>query len=163
MKLKYERIARAESFGGPTQQRNKKMNEQTAVIGLMMEKLESFASVLGTTAEYLWGVLVAQAFVVGVSNVLIWIFLVIFGVILYRFWKNIKNRYYRILEREDGSSRIENSQKEGSQIVFVISTVILVLYISASSLHFLFNIYNTVTSFCNPEYMAFERVSRILK
>ena len=55
MKLKYERIARAESFGGPTQQRNKKMNEQTAVIGLMMEKLESFASVLGTTAEYLWG------------------------------------------------------------------------------------------------------------
>ena len=137
------------------------MNEQTAVaFGMIIEKMETLALSLGTTAEYLWGVLVAQALVTGVTNIIAFICLTIIGFLLFNVWKKVRIRNNKIQKRESG---YEAFNRDSSSASFVIFTVILVGYLMFSGSVFLVSLNDTVTAFVNPEYIAFKEVAQLMQ
>jgi hypothetical protein len=114
------------------------MNELTTL-------LESLASKLGTTTEYLWGVMIKQAPIdafVGITLIII-SFLLIIPYVRYIKWfaKNYQKCY-------------DNDTEVGHWIAIVILAIILCIWLIIS----ICDINNVVTALANPEYWALEQI-----
>ena len=119
------------------------MNEQATKL------LEQLAQKLGTTVEYLWGVLIQQAQVAAFINLgysVVLIITWIMGIKLhFYFGKNGKYDDY-----DTGAIYI------GIMVAFAITLVL-------TSIAMFFFLGNIVTGFVNPEYWALKQVLNLIK
>jgi O-antigen/teichoic acid export membrane protein len=114
------------------------MNEQTTKL------IESLAAKLGTTAEYLWSVLVNQAYVSGIKSLIGIIISLLVSFALYKVYKFAAKKID--VEGEDDN--------EGFWAIRILTGVaqiipfILVLYYTS----------NAFNAFMNPEYWALKEL-----
>jgi len=124
------------------------MNEQTTKL------IEGLALKLGTTTEYLWGVLIRQAFV---SSIIDCVFYVMYFIFMYCMFKGYK---YMTGKESEGScyTRFENMEEGQEGLV-----AFLVLISGAFTIAFLLNVSLTIAGFINPEYWALDKILKIIK
>lgn len=131
--------------------------------------LESLASQLGTTIEFLWGVLLKQAVVSGVMNV-VWalVFFVIFITTLIYFIKAFVP--YNIYQGEGADRRLHREfsskwkyweYKYDGGVIGVAALLIITIIVSFSI--FMGTLDLAVTAFVNPEYWALQKVLEQLR
>ena len=102
--------------------------------------LETLAQKLGTTSEYLWGVLIKQAPLTGIVDFVQYIIIIL----ACYFWaRNLKTFTTKI---SDGD------WKEEHWIWIIITSLILGIFVIAAFLSFP----NTIYAFINPEYWALD-------
>ena len=121
------------------------MNDQT------LQVLTTLATKLGTTAEYLWGVLLRQATIAGVMNLTIVAIMVVAAVLLARF---VRGKTKKI---DDGTGW-ERAAWEGEGAFFAWGAVFFFGAITFVAV--IIEVPAAITAFVNPEYWA---LSRILK
>lgn len=109
-------------------------------------RLDAFAAKLNVGAAYLWGVLVKQAFVVGVTDVLLF---VVSGLLLWAF-------FYFLKKAVDGST------KYGEDVLACIVACVTGATGTILFLYSLSNIEEIVTCFVNPGYKALELLKAAL-
>lgn len=115
------------------------MNEQTVKL------TEQLALKLGTTSEYLWGVLIKQAFISAITDLVFFVIAIILGVLLVKI-----HRYL-----SDSNNRI-NYHKTGDSIthpMIIFSSLWIIFF-----LVMLFSWGNIINGFFNPEYWALQKV-----
>jgi hypothetical protein len=114
------------------------VNDQTAAL------LQNLANKLGTTSEYLWGVLIRQAPISGTADL---IQFSIFGIAAYFFykWVTSENRDF-----SDGGDSWPGA-------IFIGLPLVLILIV----IFFCFP--NTLYAFFNPEYWALDHVLSAVK
>lgn len=116
----------------------------------LTELLTMLASKLGTTVEYLWTVLIKQATISGIQNIILSVVvtipIIIFGVYLRYFIKN--------------KEKIEDGYNEEFYYVgLVVGTIISVVCV----LVFAECINTAMTAFINPEFWALKEILEQLK
>ena len=104
--------------------------------------LEKLAKQLGTTAEYLWSIMVRQAPISSCINILQYIIL---GVATYFFVKVTKKYWLVSEEKRWGSVWLS--------IPGIIGVFLFILWIVS-----FFDIQNTITGFVNPQYWALRKI-----
>jgi phosphotransferase system glucose/maltose/N-acetylglucosamine-specific IIC component len=118
------------------------MNEQTTKL------IEQLAQKLGTTAEYLWTVLVKQAPISAATDALYFILVIIGGIFLWKLHK------YLSKERGEYKHSIYYDEEENVTIPMFIAVIIwAILFIVCFS-----SIGNIINGFFNPEYWALKEV-----
>lgn len=120
------------------------MNDNTTKL------IEQLAQKMGTTTEYLWGVLLKQAPVSSTVTLIQVILVVLFGIFLYKTHirlskKNPNNKY-----EETGYEKYE----AGAAIPMIILSVIFIV-LALSSFCCIEDIIN---GYFNPEYWALDRI-----
>lgn len=119
-------------------------------VELIVNKLELLAREMGTTVEYLWGVLAKQAFVMGSTNIGILLILAIIAPFWSRFAKHVYGLTTCDEDSWDNDIMIPIYIISGAYvIVTIITTIILIPEI--------------VTCFVNPEYWALNKILRFIK
>lgn len=117
----------------------------------LSELLGQLAIKLGTTVEYLWKVLINQAYITGIVNIILYILLVVSGIVIYKF--------HRYFDRENDCGRSIYGDSYGDiQIVMVIIATLWAICLLAG----IINIGETVTCFVNPEYWALHEVLKVI-
>ena len=117
------------------------MNEQT------IKMLEDLARSLGTTAEYLWEIMVRQAPINSFINLLLLIFSIILGYVLIRLHIDF------LKEDETGFNSYENKEDVlGIPMLFGFAVWLGVFMYS------IFSIRSTINGFINPEYWALNEI-----
>ena len=111
----------------------------------MTKLLEQLAAKLGTTAEHLWGVLIRQARIEAVTDIMFILF-TIFGVYWYYRW--VKSFYER------------NPYDDFPEIVGLIFGGVVSFISTIASIVCLFSI---PAELFNPEYWALEKILNVLK
>ena len=121
------------------------MNDQT------LQALTTLATKLGTTAEYLWGVLLRQAPIAGAMNLTIVAIMVVATVLLARF---VRSKTKKVLD-SDGWERAawQDEQAFAAWAGVLFASIITFLAVTIE-------VPAAITAFVNPEYWA---LSRILK
>ena len=113
----------------------------------MNDKLQAvlvqLAEKLGTTAEHLWSVLIRQAKIEGVTNIVSYVILIV-CICLYL-------KFLSPFTKVENSDPCEWSSSEFARIVTSISAGIALLVFTLAAV---FSIQNTVTCFINPEFVA---------
>lgn len=115
------------------------------------ELLEKLAAKLGTTAEYLWGILLVQAKISATISLVYVLFVVIFGIALYRYHikfsmeiKNADSRYP--ICKYDNNDAL-------SGIMIGLSVIWGILFLIC------FFVYdNIITGYFNSEYWALKEI-----
>lgn len=110
------------------------MNEES------LKLLDKYATELGTTTEYLWEILVSQAYVSGITSIMLAIASLIAFLII--------PASYLVLERK------ADIDEEWWIVYTLLSMVIAVLSIAFLSI----SISNMVTALANPEYWALKEI-----
>ena len=124
------------------------MNEQTTKL------ITDLASKLGTTTEYLWGVLIKQALYSVITDLAFLIFSVIYGFVLYKVYKWLcepvdeGGRYTRFDEHEDNAV-----------MPFAIASIIFIVFLIVNIINFP----NIIAGLFNPEYWALHEILKQLK
>lgn len=120
------------------------MENTTSNLAVVIEKL---AAKLGTTAEYLWGVLIKQAAVNALNNVIFIVFVILFGFILFRLHK-------KFLKEDKNNDSIYDEFEGAAIIPMVLGCVaFLVMFFCGIAC-----IGDTITSLVNPEYWALQQI-----
>jgi len=114
------------------------MNDQTAVL------LQNLANKLGTTSEYLWGVLLRQATISGITDILQYIIIAVAGFAYYR-WATSKNRDF-------------GPGGDSWPAALVIGIPLAALVVIS-----FFCFPTTIAALVNPEYWALDRVLSAIK
>lgn len=118
----------------------------------LTELLEKLAEKLGTTTEYLWGVLIKQAPISAASDLLYFILVVFGGIVLYKVHRKLAK------EEDDGDS-IYYDLEEAAIVPMVFASIVwAILFIVC-----FFSIDNIITGFFNPEYWALDEVMSLIK
>lgn len=120
------------------------MNEQTAAL------LQGLATKLGTTSEYLWGILLKQA---PIAGVMILVQYALTAVALYVIW-----RY-----REAIGTQVRDGLSSDAEVLVFIGLIVSVGVSIVWLLACLFAIESMVTAFLNPEYWALNKVLATVK
>lgn len=121
------------------------MNDNTAKL------IEQLAQKLGTTSEYLWGVLLKQAAIDATTNLLQFFVVIIFGIILYRYHVKLSKK----IKPNDGYYS-KNSYEDNDAIAFLmvaLSTVFFILSIVMFTC-----IGDIINGYFNPEYWALNKI-----
>lgn len=121
------------------------MNEQTSKL------FEQLAQKLGTTTEYLWGVLLKQAPIQSTLGLIKLIAVLLFGLILWKIHKKLSKEI-------EGCESYDNTlylQKEEYVTIPMITAFILFLVLFIVSM---INISSIVYGYFNPEYWALKEV-----
>ena len=114
--------------------------------------LEKLAVKLGTTTEYLWGVLLKQAPITAVTELVYLILVVLGGIALYKIHK-------RLSKEGDGNNSIYYDCEGLAIAPMVIATVIwAILFVNCFH-----SIGTIVTGFLNPEYWALDEIVSLIK
>lgn len=120
------------------------MDDKTAQL------LEKLAAKLGTTTEYLWGVLVKQSAFSATIDLIYFISSIILGIVIFtyhrKFSKKIEEGRYAdtMYDKHDGNIIIP-------MIIFTIIFLVLFIYGICS-------IPNIINGFFNPEYWALKEI-----
>ncbi len=117
------------------------MNEQT------VQLIEKLASKLGTTSEYLWGVLIKQAPISATINLVYFVFVILAGVGLYKLHK-------RFCKEVEGGDSIYSEGEEAVVVPMVIGVIIWIII----ALITFFSLGDVFNGFANPEYWALKEV-----
>ena len=121
------------------------MNEQTA------KMVEQLAEKLGTTTEYLWGILIRQAPMSAFIDLVYCVLVLFMGYGLFKVHK------WLLKATEDYDSLYEQF-KEGAVLPMVIASLVwCILFMGC-----FFSIANIINGFFNPEYWALNKVLRSL-
>jgi uncharacterized membrane protein len=123
------------------------MNETTELLKVLADKL-------GTTSEYLWGVLLSQAPISATVNLLLLLLAIVGWVVFYRAHK------YLSKEIPDNRYRYTRYQEnDAAPVIMIIAGVVLVVY----SLIMICSIESIVAGYFNPEYWALNKVLRVVQ
>lgn len=114
------------------------MNEQTTKL------LEQLAAKLGTTSEYLWGILIRQAFVSATTTVIQCAIIWIACYVAYRLHISFSN----------DDNKMSYYNHDWLVALMLTATVILSILLIVS----LFSIEDIINGYFNPEYWALNRV-----
>lgn len=115
-----------------------------------VELLEKLADKLGTTSEYLWSVLVNQAYVNAIGEV---IFILIATAFSYAMCK----MHLHFMDRDNEYSYYEKEEVLG--IPMIIGAIVMVLLIIGC----ICSVRSIVTGVLNPEYWALEQILETIK
>jgi len=116
----------------------------------LTDLLETLATKLGTTTEYLWGVLIRQASINAMINLVYFVFVLLAGVGLYMLHKKFSK------EDDDGDS-IYSDSDEAIPTIMVIVTIIWIIMFFVG----FFSLGSVFYGFFNPEYWALEKVLNV--
>jgi len=124
------------------------MNEQTTKL------ITDLASKLGTTTEYLWGVLIKQALYSAITDLAFLIFSVIYGFVLYKVYK-------WLCEPVDEGGRYTRFDEHEDNVVmpFAIASIIFIVFLIVNIINFP----NIIAGLFNPEYWALHEILKQLK
>lgn len=114
----------------------------------LTELLVTLATKLGTTVEYLWGVLIKQATIEGYLNIIyciIPIILIFLSVLYFKYYIKNKEKW----EEECDGNEIYHGA--GVISIFIITFVFLIMSI-------IIFIPTAITAFGNPEYWALQNI-----
>ena len=117
------------------------MNEQTAKL------VEQLAQKLGTTTEYLWSVLLKQAPISAITDLIFVTFTIFVGFVIYKVHKHL-------LSEKDGGNSIYYDLEEAAVVPMIFVSIIWAIMFIAC----LFSIGNIVNGFLNPEYWALKEI-----
>jgi len=123
------------------------MNEQTTKL------IEQLAQKLGTTAEYLWTILLKQAPISAMIDLMCLVLFTIIGIALYKLHK------YCAKKTGEDERSIYDDRGELVIPAMLILTVIWIIFFIASFL----SIGNIINGFFNPEYWALKEILRATK
>lgn len=117
--------------------------------------LEQLAIKLGTTAQYLWGVLVRQAAIDATIDLILLVISVIFLFILHKL-------HIRFSQKKQINGHNENTYErlEGMAILPMVLSAIFILFMFFIQL---FSIGNIISGYFNPEYWALHKILEQLK
>ena len=115
--------------------------------------LAALAQKLGTTVEYLWSVLIKQAYIDGVMNIIYCIITIVLIICSIYYLKYYAKNYKEWYGSYDGKE-LEHGIVLG--IVLVITCILTLCTI------FMF-IPTAITAFNNPEYWALQEILRTIK
>ena len=114
--------------------------------------LEKLAEKLGTTTEYLWGVLLKQAPIIAATELVYLVLVILGGIVLYKIHK-------RLSKKVDGNNSIYYKADELVIAPMVIAAIIwVILFIMC-----FFSIGTIITGFFNPEYWALDEIMSLIK
>lgn len=123
------------------------MNEQT------VQLLNGIAAKLGTTTEYLWGVLLKQAPIDAAIDLAI----ILFWVGLFYFTGKTAKKYEANITEPDGTwMREEERKKEKSGVSTLV--VIAAYFGLCAVIYGVFSFQNIINGFFNPEYWALQQI-----
>lgn len=103
--------------------------------------LEKIAEKLGTTTEYLWAILIKQAYIDAMTTLFQFVGIVVVSVLLYRLHKRL-----------EATEQYDDSEVKG--ILMLGSTAVMGLVILVA----FFQIPSVINGFFHPEYWALEEV-----
>lgn len=106
------------------------------------ELIEKLAQKLGTTSEYLWGVLINQAKVSAFTSLVLVVFTLIFGIVLYKLHKRFSKK------------GTYNELDDLTVAPMVVLALVFVISLGCSA----YKIPNIINGFLNPEYWALKEV-----
>lgn len=113
------------------------------------EFLEKLASKLGTTAEYLWKVLIIQARVSAIKSLVFIIAVYVAGVILARF-------HMKYLKKIP-NNRYDHDTYKDNEVVSVVMCILFIAWLGLFITH-IFSYSNMINGFFNPEYWALDTI-----
>lgn len=108
--------------------------------------LEQLATKLGTTAEYLWKVLVAQARVSAVTALVVFALTIFYAILVWRTHMKLSKpigKYDSLYEKNEGN---------------ISAMILMVVILAAMFIWSLFGISDMINGFFNPEYWALKEV-----
>lgn len=111
------------------------------------ELLEKLAVQLGTTAEYLWSVLIVQARISAITDLIFLILAIVSGYFLYR-----THRY--LSEETEDMYSIYERKEEAVIIPMLVGVSIWLIFF----LVMFFSIGNIINGLFNPEYWALNKI-----
>lgn len=118
----------------------------------VFEALKLLAAKLGTTADFLWDVLIRQAYIEGITSIIIasvpFILLIFYMIFVKWFFKNVE--------------RLEDDH-ENIWCACWITSVVLGAALMVTIALSICQIKHIVTVFLNPEYWALEQILNIIK
>lgn len=129
------------------------MNDTTAKI------LEQLAAKLGTTSEYLWGILLKQAPISATLSMLSFALVLVFGVVLLYAHKKLSKE---IVSESGGYKSYETLYgkfEEAAVIPMVLFAAVWVIVL----FNCIFNIGDIINGYFNPEYWALKEIVHSLK
>ncbi len=112
--------------------------------------LEQLANKLGTTSQYLWGVLLKQAPISATIDIIQILVVVAFGVVLYKIHKRLI-----VKKNLDGYNETGYERYEIAAVLPMVIGMILFIILAVISLCSLGNIIN---GYLNPEYWALNEI-----
>lgn len=115
----------------------------------LTDLLQALATQLGTTSQYLWSVLVKQAFISGITDLFIYTLLLVACIGEYKWFK------YLIKENHNMSDGEEVGHRMGLVISFVLLAIFVIWTLASFS--------TTLASFFNPEYWALNHILEVIK
>ena len=116
------------------------------------ELLEKLAVQLGTTAEYLWSVLLVQARISAMTDLIFLILAILSGYLLYR-----THRY--LSQGTEDSHSIYYEKEEAVVIPMIIGLIIWIIFFLAM----FFSIGNIISGLFNPEYWALNKILKSIR
>lgn len=117
--------------------------------------LEQLANKLGTTAEYLWQVLLKQSKVSATTDIFFFILVCIVGVVL---WK-----VHMRLSKEDKEDSYSQNLYEKHEFVYALPMIILALVWAGFLIGSLCTMPNIINGYLNSEYWALKEVLDTIK
>lgn len=122
------------------------MNEQTAAL------LRELATKLGTTAEHLWAMLVAQAKISAFISVAYIIFFTVLSTSLVLYCRSRWNGESWKADRYEMWPALKSFWVTATSVIGGVTILV-----------WLFGIYNIIIGLCSPEYWALNALSNLLK
>ena len=114
--------------------------------------LTTLADKLGTTSEYLWGILLRQAPISATVILIQIIFTVLSGIFLWKLHK------YFAKETDENYSMYDRSNGGLEALIIIFSVLTLIIGIVS-----FFQIENVLNGYFNPEYWALDKILNTLK
>jgi len=111
------------------------------------ELIEQLATKLGTTTEYLWGVLIKQAPIYAMNSTLEIIAIIIMGILL---WKTHK----KLSIEDDNGRSLYYKYGELAGIPMIVAAIIWGIFFICA----FFTFSNIITAIANPEYWALMKI-----
>ena len=120
-----------------------------------MKLLEKLATKLGTTSEYLWSVLIKQASVSATTQLIQTIFVMLFGIVLYRVHVYLGKKRFP----EKYEETLYEKYEETAILPMGVGAVLFIVTLLCCFMCF----DNIVNGYLNPEYWALKEVIDSLK
>ena len=118
------------------------------------ELLEKLAEKLGTTTEYLWEILLDQAIISSITNVIMFVILIITGGMLYKLHKGFSKP---ISDNQYAENKYDKN--EGICVIMIVLTSVWAVFFIVS----VFFIGDTINGFVHPEYWALDKILSAIK
>ena len=125
------------------------MNQQE--MSNVTELLEKLAAKMGTTTEYLWAVLLKQAPISAMTDLMYLIFVVLAGVVLYKL-------HIKFSEGKDNGRSIYWQHEEAVMIPMALA---IIMWFAFCIISFI-SIGNMIAGFLNPEYWALHEIMSMI-